>query len=97
MVEVKLSMSLFSYPENTSLSEGLDVRGNLLRFFWLNSGTDRQPVWGGEKKMKCESCQCNFNATGNITGNESYCKVQTQKLKSECRHNWNVLHTEENS
>lgn len=44
MFEVKLSMSLFSYPEEASLSEGLDVSGNLLRFFWLNSGTDRQPV-----------------------------------------------------
>lgn len=44
MFEVKLSMSLFSYPEEASFSEGLDVSGNLLRFFWLNSGTDRQPV-----------------------------------------------------
>lgn len=51
MFEVKLSMSLFSYPEKASLSEGLDVSGNLLRFFWLNSGTDRQPV---PKKKICE-------------------------------------------
>lgn len=38
------SLSLNSTAEENSFSEGFDVRGNLLRFFWLNKGTERQPA-----------------------------------------------------
>lgn len=38
------SLSLNSTVDENSFSEGFDVMGNLLRFLWLNKGTERQPV-----------------------------------------------------
>lgn len=47
--EAGLWFDMYSLLRQNSFSEGLDVNGSLLLFFWLNSGTERQP-WGDEER-----------------------------------------------
>lgn len=39
----ELVLAMYSLWEKNSFSEGADVKGTLFLFFWLKSGTDRQP------------------------------------------------------
>ena len=39
----ELVLDMYSLTETEALAEGVDVRGNLGLFLWLNRGTDRHP------------------------------------------------------
>lgn len=46
----ELVFGVYSLWEKNSFSEGRAVKGTLFRFFWLKSGTERQPGENGRGK-----------------------------------------------